>query len=532
MADLDLGQPVRTELPGQTVATDLIVKVGDGTNPIQFLAIDATGRVTIKLDDGAGNSITSQANGGQRALDVGIAVGGVQIDPRLAGQYNSTLPTLTNGQFTAPQTDVNGRLIIVDSQDIFPATQNITAQDVASTPTAVFNQTWITGSPTAGSVANYVLSSNESVILQVSGTWTGTLTVEVSADAGTTWVAHSVHLLGSPIFTSSFTANVIGSINVAAKTNVRVRATAAWTGTATVKAVESVNSSSVYVANAIKLVDGSSPTSTTTATIKAASTAAQATDTAIVVSLSPNSPLPAGTSLIGSVNQGTSPWITSDLADGSVTGGTAGTKSLLGGGVFNTALPTLTTGQQAALQLDSSGRLIIRPLTSADVVTSRLQDGAGNAITSATAGSTRPLDVALRDGSGNLYTAANPVPVQLAPGESGTEKHDYNTASAIAAGATSNHDYSVTALKTFKATKFWASASGKMKIEVQSSPDGATFTSRWVGFNSTSCPNITIDLGQFTLSDTGTGAKIRIIRTNKETLVAQDLYSTISGVEV
>jgi hypothetical protein len=37
---------------------------------------------TARLNDGSGNAITSQANGTQRALDVGINVSGVQIDPR------------------------------------------------------------------------------------------------------------------------------------------------------------------------------------------------------------------------------------------------------------------------------------------------------------------------------------------------------------------------------------------------------------------------------------------------------------------
>ena len=44
---------------------------------------------------------------------------------------------------------------------------------------------------------------------------------------------------------------------------------------------------------------------------------------------------------------------------GSVAGGTAGTASQLMGGVFNTTLPTLTTGQQAAVQLDVNGKQIV-----------------------------------------------------------------------------------------------------------------------------------------------------------------------------
>lgn len=64
-----------------------------------------------------------------------------------------------------------------------------------------------------------------------------------------------------------------------------------------------------------------------------------------------------------SVTQGTTPWITKDLSDGSVTGGTAGTFSLLGGLIFNTAAPTLTNGQQAALQGDASANLKVNLAT-------------------------------------------------------------------------------------------------------------------------------------------------------------------------
>lgn len=48
-----------------------------------------------------------------------------------------------------------------------------------------------------------------------------------------------------------------------------------------------------------------------------------------------------------------------DIADGPVAPGTAATKSTLIGGQFNTTLPTLTNTQQAAAQMDASGRLIV-----------------------------------------------------------------------------------------------------------------------------------------------------------------------------
>jgi len=76
------------------------------------------------------------------------------------------------------------------------------------------------------------------------------------------------------------------------------------------------------------------------ATVKAASTAAVATDTSLVVAVNPN------TSVVTN-------------GDGPVTGGTVATKSLLQGAQFNAyaSLPALTAAQQGALQCDLAGNL-------------------------------------------------------------------------------------------------------------------------------------------------------------------------------
>jgi hypothetical protein len=79
---------------------------------------------------------------------------------------------------------------------------------------------------------------------------------------------------------------------------------------------------------------------------------------------------------------GATAWLTTDAADGPVAPGAVASKSMLIGGQFNTALPTLTNTQQSAFQLDSSGRLIIAPLANTSVVKAQLQDNAGNAINS------------------------------------------------------------------------------------------------------------------------------------------------------
>jgi hypothetical protein len=177
----------------------------------------------------------------------------------MGGQFNTTLPTLTTGQQAALQTDSSGRLLVSGiSQDVAPATINITARDIASTTTVVANgQNFITGAPTANSTANFAFTSEESVIVQVTGAWTGTLQVEISMDGGTTWSPNSINQDGTSYILNAFTNNFTGRANVAGYTNFRLRSTAAMTGTATVKIIETVNPASVYVSNAIKLVDNS-----------------------------------------------------------------------------------------------------------------------------------------------------------------------------------------------------------------------------------------------------------------------------------
>jgi hypothetical protein len=105
-----------------------------------------------------------------------------------------------------------------------------------------------------------LFQGHENVSVQVSGTWTGTLQVEVSFDSGTTWYIRGTHQIGTAYTAAAFTANFAGNVNVAGMTNFRVRATAAMTGTATVKVVESLNPSSVYIANSIKLIDQTTAT--------------------------------------------------------------------------------------------------------------------------------------------------------------------------------------------------------------------------------------------------------------------------------
>jgi hypothetical protein len=307
MSDYASELPIRSQYPGQVLSDDVIIKLGDGTNPTtQFASVDTHGSVQSRIADAAGDIMGSQNLSSSYWLQV-VSPNIGSASPATAstfaglaaGEYLSTLPTLTTGEQVALQLNSQGVLLTAPNYDLSPATQAITVQDTGSTSTAEFNQTWITGSATAGSTATFTTATDETVSFEISGTWTGTLEAETSVDGGVTWVATNAHITGSPINTAQYTGNVIAFLNVAAKTQFRIRATAAMTGSATVAIVTSTNEASVYVANPIKLVDANTANE---ANILAGLMAASTSNTALVVALSPNTPLPAGANNIGFTN--------------------------------------------------------------------------------------------------------------------------------------------------------------------------------------------------------------------------------------
>lgn len=184
-------------------------------------------------------------------------------------------------------TGADGGLVTITHLDAFPATQNITAADVASTTTSGQNsQALITGAPTAGSAAVFGLGlPTTSVRTTISGTWTGSISIE-STENGTIWTAVGLHVVGTSFNAGTWTANGTGVGPVSGAIMFRARATSWVSGTATISVVQSELPISSYVTNPVRLLDGSGTSSQ--ATVKAASTSPAATDTALVVALSPN----------------------------------------------------------------------------------------------------------------------------------------------------------------------------------------------------------------------------------------------------
>lgn len=132
--------------------------------------------------------------------------------------------------------------------------------------------------------------------------------------------------------------------------------------------------------------------------------------------------------------------------------------------------------------------------------------------------------------AGANVTAANPVPVTIED-VPGTHINDYKDATSIAANASDNHDYTVTAGKTLHLQQLEASASGKAKMVVSVETGVATgvFNTVFVQFNSTATPNMSIHIDDDIL--VAAGVRVRVVMTNRDNQ-AEDLYSTICGFEV
>ena len=163
------GNVVTSQSSGFQRALDVGVNVaGVQVDPRQVRALTNSDTVTVvqptasnlkataNINDGAGTAITSQSNGTQRALDVGINVSGAQIDPRqvrtltatdvitasnttgniasgtadtgnpvkVGGKYNATAIGLSDGQRGDLQVDRFGNVAISQRSKYFNITAN------------------------------------------------------------------------------------------------------------------------------------------------------------------------------------------------------------------------------------------------------------------------------------------------------------------------------------------------------------------------------------------------------------------------
>lgn len=254
--------------------------------------LDATG-LTVALEKPLAPGRSADATSRPVALsNEDVAILGIVTEPAPA---SDTASSGLNGRMQRIAQNISALIALLPTAlggngglkislpDTRPASGAITVQDtVSATATGQNSVSIVTGAPTAASFYTQAINGQSTARVQVTGTWTGTLTFEGSPDGGTTWVPQTARVTGTSFSQSSVTANGIFTVDVAGLTNFRARATAAITGTATVQAAFSVEAGFVQITNPLRLVDNVSGAH---ATIKAASTAPATTDTTAVTGI-------------------------------------------------------------------------------------------------------------------------------------------------------------------------------------------------------------------------------------------------------
>jgi hypothetical protein len=130
-----------------------------------------------------------------------------------------------SNQYAAP--DANGNLPVVSLDTVISG--NIT----------ILNSNLLTGTPTAGSFVALtdIINGAGCVAIQISGTWTGTLTAQTTID-DTNWISFTKQLqdASTGLMAQNITSAQKGIwlVNIAAATSFRLTASAAMTGTAVV----------------------------------------------------------------------------------------------------------------------------------------------------------------------------------------------------------------------------------------------------------------------------------------------------------
>lgn len=158
-----------------------------------------------------------------------------------------------------------------------------------------------------------------------------------------------------------------------------------------------------------------------------------------------------------------------------------------------------------------------------------IQDG-GNSLT------VDAIDLDIRDlthvsdsvkvGDGTDFLAVNTdgsINVVIQNDVPGTEICNRQTSTSVASNVSVNHDYTVTALKTFTGEQVVCAGSGKIKVQVLF--NGVI---KFDAFNSAANPTVIIPL--LRMIKASAGQIVRITVTNLDNQ-AQDLYSTLMGSE-
>jgi antitoxin component of MazEF toxin-antitoxin module len=240
---------------------------------------------------------------------------------QIAGQYNTTLPTLTSGQQVALQVDSSGRLI----------TSPVLSTGAATAANQVTQETTLTAIQ-----ANQTNGTQETQVTTLPSIPTGTNSI------GTVGLNAGSNNIGS-------ITNVTGTISLP-------------TGAAT-SANQTNGTQQTEINNGSNVVD-----------VTAANAATTAAQPALVVGLSPNSSLPTGTNVMGALVANQSVNVAQIAGTATVTAGVSGLQAIGGniasgsadsgnpvkvGTVYNSTQPAPSSGNRVDLQSNQFGDLSV-----------------------------------------------------------------------------------------------------------------------------------------------------------------------------
>lgn len=301
----------------------------------QGTAAAVGGAWPIMVTDGTDTAQVRQASSAAIAADPSLVVA---LSP------NSPVPTGSNtigkvNQGTAAVVASSWPMLVTDGTDTAQVTPASTAP-ATTDPALVVGLSPNSAAPKDLTGTGTIVALNGAVtattngraglMMRVTGVWVATIAIEGTVD-GTNYFS-VIGLDEAQGVSASFSANQRTYINCSGFQNVRLRASAFTSGTVTVDweanaaappvfQVWNTNAASLKMQARLQDSLGNNITSQAqgaqrpldvdivqggnTAVVKAASTAALATDPSLVVSLSPNNPIPTGSNSIGSVTQGT-----------------------------------------------------------------------------------------------------------------------------------------------------------------------------------------------------------------------------------
>lgn len=367
-------------------------------NATDSVAAVQAGPWTVTANIGTPGSLALDATASRSQGSVGGGVAGT-FSTLVGGVYNTTPPVLTNGQQSSLQFDSSGNLKTSGTSTISGAiTSNQGTSPWVENVSQFGGSNVVTGTGASGSGIPRVTVANDSNILATqSGAWTTGRTWNLSSGSDSVnvgnfpatyaatqstspWVENLTQLAGAAFSATNYLpARITNGTSYVDPTQIR-----ALTSADVVSAVQSGTWNINNVSGTISLPTGASTSALQTSgnaslssidsKVPALGQALAAASVPVVLTAAQLSTLTPLSTV--AVTQSTSPWIvsgtvtsnigtTNGLAldatvssvQGSASGGTAATKSDLAGGIYNSTPPTLTNGQQASLQFDSSGNL-------------------------------------------------------------------------------------------------------------------------------------------------------------------------------